>query len=65
MVGVSEGVGEERAGAVGERGNHVAKTWRVSGRPRGVANVRPEGFVGSEGVELRGDAGGGGEGGPV
>lgn len=41
----------------------MAETWNIGGGPRGVANVCPERLVGSdEGVELRGDTGGGGEG---
>lgn len=37
-----EGVGEERAGTVRERGYDVAYTWRVGGWPRGIANVCPK-----------------------
>lgn len=41
----------------------MAETWSVCGGPRRDANICPESLVGSdEGVELRGDAGGGGEG---
>lgn len=44
----------------------MEQTWSVSGGPHGVVNVCPESFVGGDGgVELRGDAGEGGQGGAV
>ena len=39
MAGSGEGVGEERAGTVGERGDDVADAWRACGWPRGVAGA--------------------------
>lgn len=56
-----EGVGEERAMAAGERGDHLADTWRGGGGPRGTANVGPEARFPREGVELGGGGGGGGQ----